>query len=204
VFNLQDVEICVPNPSSAIAAEILCSTGLFETFEYEQDAEFNNYSEYKRGRPRLRCTGWVYPTQTLIIFPASFFGLDPIEKVLVQSFSNRKIYVSKEMEELNPNEIVHLPLPRLAPLINGMAKRYLDTRDDVSMIASEQLVDGMNPDECWVERHLEGAEPAVRALVMKLVRNKKYRMDCFSDNQVTCFIKDEEEATNVRLIPGFD
>ncbi|KAK3303711.1 ser/Thr protein phosphatase [Chaetomium strumarium] len=182
-----DVQICVPKLSSAVAAGILCSTGLFEPFEHEQNAEFNNYAQYKQGLPHLL---------TIIIFSASFFGLDPIKEVLVQPFADRDVYISKETQGLSRDDLTHLRLPRLAPLIGGLAKRYLDTRDDVSMIALEQLVDGMNPDESWVQQYLEGAEPAVRALVMDLVRDKKSRIDYFSDNQVTCFIKDEKEAAN--------
>jgi hypothetical protein len=181
----------------------LCSTGLFETFEFGGETEINNYTEYKHGLPHLRTTGWVYPSQTLIIFPAAFSRLDPIEKVLVRIPKDRNIHISKEIEDLTEDDITKLPLPRLAPLLNGLGRRYLDTADDVSMIALEQLVDGMNPDERWVQDNLV-SDSAVTALVMGLVRDKKSRIDYFSENKVTCFIKDEEEAGKVRLIPGLE
>ena len=148
----------------------------------------------------------MYPAQTLIIFPAAFFGLDPIEKVLAHlPADRRRVHISKEVEGgFGRDDLVNLPLPRLAPLLQGLGKRYLDTADDVSMIALEQLVDGMNPHEQWVQNNFESTDPAVTTLVMGLVRDKKSRIDYFSENEVTCFIKDDEEAGEVRLIPGFE
>ena len=198
----KDLEICVPEASSLVAADLLCSTGLFEPLE--QDKEFNNYTEYKRGFPRVRTTSWTHPLQTTVIFPATFFGLDPIEKVLVPPFADRSIYFSKEITNLGAQDIAALPLPRLAPLLRGLAKRYLDTKDDVSMIAVEQLVDGMNLDAAWAESNLEGSEVALLDLVTDQIDGKKSRIDYFSDNKVTCFISDEDEAKNVRFIPGFE
>lgn len=81
--------------------------------------------------------------------------------MLVGPPADRKFHISKEVQGLDPNTIANLPLPRLAPLISGLGRRYLDTRDDVSMIALEQLVDGMNPDEQWVQQHLEDSDPAI-------------------------------------------
>lgn len=184
---------------------MLCSTGLFESFEFGQDIEeLNNYTQYKHGFPHLRTTGWVYPPQTVVIFPAALFGLDPIDKVIIQPTNNPTVHISKEVSGLSREDIANLPLPRLAPLIAGLAKRYLDTADDMSMIAVEQLVDGMNLDECWVQKHLGDYDPAPGTLVMGRVRSKKSRIDYYSENEITCFVRDEEEAKNVRSIPGFE
>ncbi|KAL2145265.1 hypothetical protein VTI28DRAFT_7633 [Corynascus sepedonium] len=200
-----ELQICVPKSSSVVAAGLLCSTGLFEPFELVHDGETNNYTEYKRGFPHLRTTDWVNPARTLIIFPAAFFGLDPIEKVLIQLPSDRRFHISKEVQEdLDRDAIANLPLPQLAPLLKGLAKRYLETSDDISMIAIEQLVDGMNPDELWVQDHLDGSDPGVASLVLDLVRGKESRIDYYSENKITCFVRDEEEAEAVRLIPGYE
>jgi hypothetical protein len=72
------------------------------------------------------------------------------------------------------------------------------------MIALEQLVDGMNPDEQWVQDNLPSCDPAITRLVVGLIHEKKSRIDYFSDNKITCFIKDESEAEAVRRIPGYD
>ncbi|RSL84854.1 hypothetical protein CDV31_016651 [Fusarium ambrosium] len=196
-----DLEICVPESRSVVAASLLCYTGLFEPFP--SDSESNNYTEYRRGFPRVRTTLWAKPPQAITIFPAALFDLGPIEKHLVR-FADCKVHISKEMSHLDAEDIAALPLPRLAPLLGGLAKRYLDTQDDMAMIAVEQLVDGMNLDEAWVERNLKDSDPALLRLVMNRIHGKESRIDYYSDNTITCFISGPEEAESVRLIPGFE
>ncbi|KAI0006257.1 ser/Thr protein phosphatase [Xylariaceae sp. FL0662B] len=197
-----DIEICVPESSFLVAAGFLCSTGLFEASEQADD--FNNYTEYKRGFPRVRTTRWTCPPQTIVIFPAAFFGLDPIERVLIPPSVNREVYMSKEVSDLSREDISNLPLPRLAPLLCGLAKKFLDAHDDMAMIAVEQLVDGMNLDQAWAQKNLQGLDAAPMTLITNQIRGKKSRIDYFSENQITCFISDKEEAANVCLIPGFE
>ncbi|KAH7237913.1 ser/Thr protein phosphatase [Fusarium solani] len=197
----RDLEICVPESRPVVAASLLCYTGLFEPFP--SDSESNNYTEYRRGFPRVRTTLWTKPPQAITIFPAALFDLGPIEKHLVR-FADCKVHISKEMSHLDAVDIAALPLPRLAPLLRGLAKRYLDTQDDMAMIAVEQLVDGMNLDEAWVERNLKDSDPALLSLAMNRIHGKESRIDYYSDNTITCFISGPEEAESVRLIPGFD
>lgn len=87
------------------------------------------------------------------MFSAPFFGLDPIQDVLIQRTAGQKAHISKEIMDSTSENIVKLSLPRLPPLLKGLAKRFLKTGDDVAMIAVEQLVDSMNLD-AWVERNL--------------------------------------------------
>ncbi|KID83977.1 ser/Thr protein phosphatase [Metarhizium guizhouense ARSEF 977] len=196
----QDLEICVSKSSSWAAVNLLCSTGLFN--HCELDGDFNNFTEYKRNIPRVRTTGWC-PPQTMLIFTAAFFGFDSIENILISPMGEGDIYFSKEMQ-LNREDITNLHLPRLAPLLKGLARRFLDTKDDVAMIAVEQLVDGMDIDEAWVERHLGGSDAALLDLVKSQIRSKKSRIDYYTDNKITCFVSDQEEAEKIRLIPGFE
>ncbi|KAM4054325.1 ser/Thr protein phosphatase [Hirsutella rhossiliensis] len=198
----RDLEICVPKSSSLAAAGLLCSTGLFEPCQLDQD--FNNYTEYKRGLPRVRTTGWANPPQAVVIFAASLYGLDPIDKAIIQPVSGRTNHISKEISHLQRQGITGLPLPRLAVFLKGLAQRYLDLGDDMAMIAVEQLVDGMNLDDAWARRNLAGLSPALVALVMKQISSKASRIDYVSENKVTCFIGDQKEADDVRLIPGFE
>ncbi|KYK54459.1 hypothetical protein DCS_06417 [Drechmeria coniospora] len=61
-----DLEICVPETSSLVAAGLLCSTRLFEPWVH--DGNFNNYTEYKRGimySYRLVSTGKLDDIATL-------------------------------------------------------------------------------------------------------------------------------------------
>ncbi len=96
-----------------------------------------------------------------------------------------------------------LPLPRLAPFLAGLATKFLLTNDDKSMIAVEQLVDGMNLDESWVDSQLPDCPQIVRDLIMRQIHGKKSRIDYVSDNQITCFVRDEAEAAHVRSIVGY-
>ncbi|KAJ4176323.1 hypothetical protein NW755_014475 [Fusarium falciforme] len=98
----------------------------------------------------------------------------------------RALDKTKPAQEVGPR----CPLP---PLPNDMA-----------MIAVEQLVDGMNLDEAWVERNLKDSDAGLLRLVMNRIHGKQSRIDYYSDNTITCFISGPEEAESVRLIPGFE
>lgn len=113
---------------------------------------------------------------------------------------------SKQITDIIPVvDVNQLPMPRLPSLFAGFCQRFLDTQDDAAMIAAEQLVDGMDLDEGWVERNLGGiASPKVFQLATKLVAEKRSRIDDFSENNVTCFIADDTEAKRVRQIPGYE
>lgn len=107
--------------------------------------------------------------------------------------------------DMIPREHVRsLPFPRLPPLLIGYAKRYVETRDDPSVIAAEQLVDGMDLDEAWCEKHLDGVELEAVDVVMDRVRSKSQRLEDFSENTITCYVKDVEEATLIRRLHGRD
>ncbi|KAG6011313.1 hypothetical protein E4U43_008400 [Claviceps pusilla] len=198
-----ELEICVSKSSSLIAAGLLCSTGLFDPCEL--DGDFNNYTEYKRGIPRLRTTSWCLP-QTILIFNCAFFGFESIEDVRILlpiEKGEQMLYTSKELR-LSQDDMAILPFPRLAPLLKGVARRWLDTKDDIAMIAVEQLVDGMDLDEAWVQKHLEGCDAPILNVVRNRIKTKKSRIDYFMDHKITCFIFDEEEAQKVKSIPGYE
>jgi len=81
--------------------------------------------------------------------------------------------------------------------------RFLESGDVYSRIAAEQLVDGMDITEEWCEHHLEERFLCASGLASDLVHEKRLRMDDFSENKVTCFIRDVEEKALVRNIPGY-
>ncbi|KAJ4190508.1 hypothetical protein NW767_011336 [Fusarium falciforme] len=90
---IQDLEICVPESRSVAAASLLYYTGLFEPFL--NDSESNNYTEYKRGFPRVRTTLWAKLPQTITNFPVALFDLGPVQKRLVRNAAGRKVHISK-------------------------------------------------------------------------------------------------------------
>lgn len=196
----QDLELCVPRGSSIVAAARLCLSGYFQPCGLEK--EVNNYTKYKRGFPRLMTTFLEGKQRFVVIFTANVYGLEPLERnTLIPG--GIKGGFSKEIVDLPSEEMVTLPLPRLPPFLAGLATKFLLTDDDHAMIAVEQLVDGMNLDESWVNSQLADCSQTVRDMVIALINGKQSRIDYFSDNQVTCFIRDEVEAVHVRSITGY-
>ncbi|KAL6690552.1 ser/Thr protein phosphatase [Trichoderma pleuroticola] len=196
-----DLEICVPTSDIDRATEILYKTGHFEPWEMKDS--FNNYTEYRRGFPCIRTTGWINPPQMVVIFTASFYNLEPIEKILIPATIGSRAYISKEMEDTSVRDVASLHLPRLAPFLKGLAKRFIDDEDDVAMIAVEQLVDGMNLTVAWVDANLGDCQTDVLDLIRSQIRGKESRKDHFSGNKITCFVKDEAEAIAIQQIAGF-
>ncbi|KAK2613105.1 hypothetical protein N8I77_000034 [Diaporthe amygdali] len=199
-----DMELCVPKASVRAAADILTSTGLFEASELSE-SQYDIFSNYKRGFPRLKtAAGWTYPTLHLIIFSSEDFGLDSSGSNRIQWADGEDDgHISPQLLDTVPKEHVRsLPFPKLPPLLIGYARRYVESQDDPSMIATEQLVDGMDLDEAWCELHLHGVESGVVDVIMERVRTKSQRLDDFSESTVTCYVKDEDEAILVRQICG--
>ncbi|KAM3431474.1 hypothetical protein MY4824_007072 [Beauveria thailandica] len=196
----RDLEVCVPRGSSIIAAARLCLSGFFQPSNTEE--AINNYTEYKQGFPRLIATFLKGKQPSIIIFTANVYGLEPLQQKALQSRGIDGGF-SKEIADIPLEELAILPLPRLAPFLAGLATKFILTRDDKAMIAVEQLVDGMNLDESWVDSQLADCPQAVRDMIIGQINGKQSRIDYFSDNQVTCFIRDEAEAAHVRSIVGY-
>ncbi|EGX95924.1 hypothetical protein CCM_00578 [Cordyceps militaris CM01] len=197
---IYELEFCVSRGYLVLAAAKLCLSGNFEPCDPEPT--INNYTEYKRGFPRLRTTFLPDRQQTIIIFTAHVYGLEPLaEKTL--TIRAPDCHVSKEMDGFNAEEMAAMTLPRLAPYLRGQAAKFLSTRDDMAMIAVEELIDGMDLDEGWVSDQLQDCEPAARSLILQNIANKPFRMDHFSENTITCFVRDKEEAEYVKSIAGY-
>jgi hypothetical protein len=185
------------------ASSLLRGTGLFEPDEIEH---FDLYNEYKRGFPRLRPSSWITPSCALVLFSDRRYGLNPLHQYTVaRNNSQSNPAYSTQIVDLIPSaEIYQLPMPRLPSLFSGFCHRFLESHDDVAMMAAEQLVDGMDLDEGWCQRNLRTSSPEVFKLANRLVVEKRSRLDDFSENTVTCFIPNDKEAARVRRIPGYE
>lgn len=173
----KDIELCVPASMLSQAEATLCSTGLFVR---ESLDDFDLYTEYKRGFPRLRSTSWSSPNYSVMIFPDTMYGLCPVEKNFATPISNEAVrYSSQIMDLLSDEQIRQLPWPRLSSLFTGRCQRYLDTNDAVAMTAAEQLVDCLNLDASWCEKNLLHAKEGVLRLAKGLVQSKAARLDDF-------------------------
>jgi hypothetical protein len=165
--------------------------------------EFDLFTEYKKGFPRLLSTSGTDQTHALILFPDTYYGLDPLEESIV--CHDKAPYIapySRQILDLVTNdEIKYLPLPRLTPFLIDLCRRFLELNDGMVRIAVEQLVDGMDLDEPWVKANLNNTRPEVLQLTMILVSEKSSSCDEFLDSPVTCFIPNREEVESLSTDP---
>jgi len=133
-------------------------------------------------------------------------GLDPlVNNIISRDKAPSNPAYSSQIMDLIPVAVVNnLPMPRLSSLFAGVCHRFLESNDDIAMIAAEQLVDGMDLDDGWCERNLRNASPEVHQLATRLVAGKQSRLDDFSEKTVTCFIANAGEAERLRRIPGYE
>jgi len=168
--------------------------------------DFDNYNEYKRDFPRLRSLSCISPPSTFVILADKSYGLHPLMKNAVShERTPRNVQYSSQIMDLIPaTDLTSLPIPRLPPFFIGLCQRYIDSHDDIAMIAAEQLVDGMDLDEAWCSRNLQNASQEVYQLATRLVEGKDSRLDDFSENTITCFISNAGEAKRLKQIPGYE
>ena len=187
---------------TSTAAEALCATSLLR-LDHHDHSSSNLFTKYKKGSIRLRTTQWATVPQFLFLFSDEIFGLNPLEtnNILVPDSG---VASSQILDSLGDPSMSGLRFPRLSALFSGLARKYLESGDDMAMIACEQLVDGMDLDQEWCERHLSSVETGVHELAAKLVRQKASRLDDFNGNAVTCFIATQGEADRLRGIVGYD
>ena len=196
------MEICVPGIHLQEAAACLVSTRLFESEELKQ---FDCFTKYKRGFPRLRSTTWSTLSFAVTIFSDISQGLNPLDKSIVPSTE------IATCASLSPqiSDTLFIPLirslkwPRLPSLFLGLCQRHIDNGDDIARIGAEQLVDGMDLSKQWCDTNLPNASPKVLALTYGLIAEKAGRMDPFSGNRITCYIPSESDAQLLRQLPGY-
>lgn len=58
------------------------------------------------------------------------------------------------MDVVPASSVGSMLMPRLGPFFEGLGQRYCDTKEDLSVINAEQLVDGMNLDGDWCKNHM--------------------------------------------------
>lgn len=117
----------------------------------------------------------------------------------------KRRYCSRQVLDILPSaKVADVPMPRFPPSLAGLRQRFLSAEDDIAMIAVEQLVDGMDLVNAWLERNLSTAPLEIRQLVSRLSLGKKSRIDVFWDNSITCFIATAADANLVRQIPDYE
>ena len=112
---------------------------------------------------------------------------------------------SQEILEYVPSDGLEcFRVPCLAQMLLAFCRRFVEKRDETGAIGMEQLIDGMDIDTQWLGTYLPGIRKHERAVVESFIVGKHSRANDVSPNQVTCFIRDREEARRVRNIPGRD
>lgn len=107
---------------------------------------------------------------------------------------------SRQIVDVVPDdEIKNLPVPRLPPYFIGLCRRFFESNDDIARIAVEQLVDGMQLDEEWLQINLSGATEEVQQLATMLVDERSTSNDEF---EVPYFAADDGKRYELRWIPG--
>lgn len=171
----------------------------------EDETDYNIYTEYKRGFPRysLLCWGGF----SIILFTDDYCHLAPLPKHVVPGDEHQEAtewsYSNQILDCGSAEQIAALPLPQFGPFFRGLCRKYIETQEVTAAISAELLVDGMDIDEEWCQSHFDASESDELNFALGLVSGKSSRIDDFSGNHVTCFIRDQEEADRIRKIPGF-
>jgi hypothetical protein len=135
--------------------------------------DYDLFTEYKRGFPTFKASN---TSLRLIVFPDTHFGIAPLRQSIVPSDERASTACSKQILDLVPQcEVQDLPIPRLPNLFTGLCSRFFESGNLMARIAVEQLVDGMNLDDDWIESNLGGATIKVRNLAAQLVLEKGFR-----------------------------
>lgn len=176
---------------------ILCSTG---ELEREELTSYDIFTEYKRGFPAFKAPNIGL---RLLLFPDSYFGLSPLRQNIVPDDERLSTTCSEQILDLVPqSEIQHLPVPRLPAFFIGLCLMFFELNDCMARIAVEQLVDGMDLDDDWIESNLGGATFKVRELAAQLVAEKTSRYDENMDLEVMHFESRLSRKQDLSLIPG--
>ncbi|KAJ5828173.1 uncharacterized protein N7525_006426 [Penicillium rubens] len=167
---VHDIEICVPELSLPEVVSNVSSTTELERVEVK---DYDLFTEYKRGFPTFKASN---TSLRLIVFPDTHFGIAPLRQSIVPSDERASTACSKQILDLVPQcEVQDLPIPRLPNLFTGLCSRLFESGNLMARIAVEQLVDGMNLDDDWIESNLGGATIKVRNLAAQLVLEKGFR-----------------------------
>lgn len=166
----------------------------------------NIYTDYKKPYPRFQAfIEGQYAN--LIVFPDSFFHLDPLKDNIVDSaaYSVESVKLSRQFNySKDANALSAIPVPRLASLLQGLALKYIET-DDLNMaICAEQLVDGMDLEKTWCLNHLDTSLSQGIRFIFSLIDSKQLRISQFEPNNITRFVANKEEASALPRIPGYN
>ena len=203
--------MCVPEAKLTDAVTTITSTSVDREHSYTLSGwdadDINCYIDYKVPFSRLRCPAedendpFVY----LSVIPDTFFNQHPILKSTIRDHHSASHY-SAELSDLflDSAQLASIPLPRLAPFLTSLFSKFIESDYSDYNLASwaQMLIDGVDVDEEWCEKHLSRQKSAVKEYALELVTSKRDRSDYLHPDGPTCHVHSEHEAKLVRLIPG--
>lgn len=162
----------------------------------------NGSSDWKKPYPRFEA--FIEEEHlTLVIFPDTYFHLQPLEHSIVQrsAYSTARTKFSKEFNfSTDLSELSEIPVPRLSSLLQGLLKRVCETGDIYTAICVEQLVDGMALSEAWCSTHLERNREGELQYVLGVIQTRPQRQNLFLEDDAYHRQDDQE----LMMIPGSD
>lgn len=196
----QEIEICVPTAHFSEALEILQNK--CQLLKISDDVKADLFTDYKQNFPRFAFQQGSNMKLTLL--RDEVYGFQCFKDAIVPKDDHHPdSYYSKDiLDALSPDVILSLPFPSLGPLMGGSCTKYIQTRDIVYAMAAEQLVDGMDIDLAWCQKHLTHLSSDEQQFAHDLVEGKRDRMDEFSGNEITCYVANSQHVSDLRRIPG--
>jgi hypothetical protein len=196
----QDIEICVPANHLPEAVEILLTK--CRLLKISAILKEDIFTDYKKKFPRFAFQEG--PNMQLTLLLDEVYGFQSLDTTTIpDDRQHSDSYYSKEiLDVLSPDAVASLPFPSLGAFLRGLCSRYIQSRDVVYAMAAEQLVDGMDIDTAWCHVHLAHLSHVEQQFASDMIAGKRGRMDDFSENKITCYVADIQDATNIRQIPG--
>ncbi|KAK6365858.1 hypothetical protein LTR64_008694 [Lithohypha guttulata] len=194
---IHDIEICVPAGQFARAVGVFArlDTGLQKLEPPETDV----FIQYKRLCPRFR--DYSFADIDVVLLEDDDYGFALNHTALTTQVSS-STYSKEILNVLPAADIADLPFPKLRCFFSGVCQRYKASGEAFFGIASEQLVDGMDISEDDCRDCLPETSAVAREYAVELAKTKRDRIDYFSDNTITCYVADEDEAALLFYIPG--
>lgn len=94
--------------------------------------------------------------------------------------------------------------PRLSSFLEGLIRRYYATDDYNFGISAEQLVDGMDIDVAWCQKHIDASRQKEYEFALQLVKSKRDRVPPMYPDWITCYIDSVRDGMRIQMIPGRD
>ncbi|KAF3482876.1 uncharacterized protein GIQ15_02200 [Arthroderma uncinatum] len=199
------IEICVPECHIATAAsQLALYADVFRSHPWPDES--NSTPDYLK--PYRRFQAFIEGQSfDVIVLPDTFYHLEPLRSniVRIRGYTPDQIRFSRQLDfSKDLNALSAIPVPRLATLLQGVAQRYLESKESTIAACVEELVDGMNLDEAWCLDHLDTTKTKAMECILNRIATKASRIPESQPGNITRFVETEAEARTLCMIPGYN